>query len=283
MEENFGFKTWMCWLQSNPWRYCFFSRYYNNLEPVDLRYCNELQNKINQLTPEFEKLLYSVLGNRIEIANINIFATNYGTGASYFFIDKEMNIKLFLRKDRPLEIIFEQVINSIVHTDLQKSYIKGKAIRRVWQNKNIILDYLYRFTPLSSAFLDEKSLIKVLETKIPHALRQESISYLNKLGFQSKPSIVIKDNQLFNTSKQEVIKHLTFEEEKVLKFLLINKNNIVTFSEIGDVIWGKESTQKYSLYAISRLIFEIRRKLKANSINKEIIQTQRKKGYYLSP
>lgn len=259
----------------------FVSYYFPNIPVLEKKYLKKIENQINSQKNKFLETVVSIFGDSRQINEVKIYITNYGTGASYIHIDKEKSINIYLRKDRPVEIAFAQIVNAIVHTDLQKQPRKNHIIDQTWKNKNIIVGYLYQNTPLKQLYLEEKTLNHTLQNKIPFDLSLQSQSYLRKLGFQVQPVLTLENNNLFNHITQTRLDFLTFEEEKVLKFLITNKNKIVTFAEIGDVIWGKESPQKYSLYAISRIIFEIRSKLKANGINKEIIQTQRKKGYYL--
>jgi DNA-binding response OmpR family regulator len=113
--------------------------------------------------------------------------------------------------------------------------------------------------------------IKVLEDNHCARLIPDSIKYFEELGYPLKSYI--------KNVKQ--INNLTNEEKKVLNYLLNNKNKVVSFESIGNIIWEDNDIDKFSLYAISKLIERIRGKLQSNGINYNTLHTQRSSGYAL--
>lgn len=77
------------------------------------------------------------------------------------------------------------------------------------------------------------------------------------------------------------VNDLTNNEKKVLTYFMNNKNQLVTFEEIGDIIWDNKQTDKYSLHAISKLISRVRKKISKTGISQQLIHTEKGKGYVL--
>ena len=63
--------------------------------------------------------------------------------------------------------------------------------------------------------------------------------------------------------------------------VLENKNHIVNFDKIAHELWDKDFLEKFSFYSISKIIENIRNKIRSFGINKEVIITARGKGYLL--
>lgn len=73
---------------------------------------------------------------------------------------------------------------------------------------------------------------------------------------------------------------LTKKEKLVLEALYKSKGKLVTYDEIGEILWQKEE-EKFSLWAISQLIRRLRKKLAFYYINPKAIRSQRGEGYIL--
>lgn len=71
------------------------------------------------------------------------------------------------------------------------------------------------------------------------------------------------------------------KEQAVLKLLYRNKNKLVTYDAIAEILWP-DDPNKYSLWAISQIIRRIRKDLANNYVNPKIISSQRGKGYILN-
>ena len=74
---------------------------------------------------------------------------------------------------------------------------------------------------------------------------------------------------------------LSKKELLVLKALYKWKGKIVTYDQIGRILW-ETSEEKFSLWAISQLISRIRNKLSLYYVNPNIIHSQRGEGYLLT-
>lgn len=78
-----------------------------------------------------------------------------------------------------------------------------------------------------------------------------------------------------------VEEEFTRQEYEVLVFLLRNVNKLKTRDEIGNVLWGEESYDKYSDWAIDQLMSKLRKKLKKLGFDKSALATIRGRGYKL--
>ena len=103
----------------------------------------------------------------------------------------------------------------------------------------------------------------ILDTEFSGNLASKSIRYLKELG-------------LLKPQKVEVINKLTKTESKIFGLLVNQRGNLVSFDEIAKTIWGENYFDKYSEYAITKHIENLKNKITENSIH-----SQRGHGYLL--
>jgi hypothetical protein len=72
----------------------------------------------------------------------------------------------------------------------------------------------------------------------------------------------------------------TRQEYSVLRMFLEDAGKLKSRDDIGDILWGKESYEKYSDWAIDQLMSKLRRKLVALGVSDRVV-TVRGKGYKL--
>jgi hypothetical protein len=77
-----------------------------------------------------------------------------------------------------------------------------------------------------------------------------------------------------------VEEQFTGQEYNVIKFLLDEPNKLRTRDEISNILWGEESYEKYSDWAIDQVISKIRKKLKKLGTKTQLV-TLRGRGYKL--
>jgi DNA-binding response OmpR family regulator len=70
----------------------------------------------------------------------------------------------------------------------------------------------------------------------------------------------------------------TRQEYSILTLFLKNPGKVLTRDDIGAVLWGESSYEKYSDWAIDQLMSKLRKKLKEIGVNVEI-STLRGRGY----
>ncbi|MCA9371532.1 helix-turn-helix domain-containing protein [Candidatus Woesebacteria bacterium] len=98
----------------------------------------------------------------------------------------------------------------------------------------------------------------------------------------------IKGNSIFSPLVKEYLKfhydqavpELSTLQRKVFQALKKVSPEVVTRDEIAKLMWGKKWQQEYSDWAIDRLIYTMRGKLKKSG-SKAILKTKRNKGYYI--
>lgn len=184
---------------------------------------------------------------KLDSLNILVSPTLYDSLGSFEINNNKIIIKP--RYDRSLIEVQKLVINALV-----KYYSPNLS----WTEKqNAAANIQDRIFP------NKKSMIKILDTEFAGGLAEESAKYLEKLGVDSKTQITKPDN-------------LTKNENKILNLLLRNKNKLVSFEEISEWLWRDNADEKYSEYAITKLIERLKKKLPKN-----VIHNQRGVGYVL--
>ena len=88
----------------------------------------------------------------------------------------------------------------------------------------------------------------------------------------------VKDSKIFIGGKN-LTDIFTKKERKILVLLIRSKKNLVSRDSIAISIWGDNFEEKYSDWAIDRLMFRIRIKLKKIGEKFELLKTVKKKGY----
>jgi len=83
----------------------------------------------------------------------------------------------------------------------------------------------------------------------------------------------------FLVNELPVKETVTLNEYRLLEALLKNKNQIITRDKISEILWGKDSYQKYSDWAIDQTISLLRKKLEKMGISPNSIQTIKGRGY----
>lgn len=227
-----------------------FSKYIKKINLLQNEWINSEKELIKKLRRYFPK---------IDSIDIYIEPSLYGTIGSY---DTKYNNSIYVypRYDRKLMDVQKLLINALTHyymfdskddmNESDKDWVKKQKISKEIQ-EDIFPDHKY------------KSMTEILDRQFAGHLAEKSIKYLQELGFL-KLKVVNKPN------------NLTKSESEVFDLLLRNKNKLVSFDQIADCIWKDKSDEKYSEYAMTKLIERLKKKLPKN-----IIHTQRSIGYIL--
>lgn len=191
--------------------------------------------------------------------NIYIEPSIYGTIGSY---DTKYNNSVYIypRYDRSLIDIQKLLINAVTHYFMFDPKDDIDEPNKIWQDKQKMAKEIQE-----KIFPEHKyrSMVEILDRQFSGKLAAKSIKYLQELG-------LIK---LIKVNKPE---NLTRSESVVFSLLTGDKNKIVSFDEIADHIWKDRSDEKYSEYAITKLIERLKKKLPKN-----VIHVQRGVGYIL--
>lgn len=103
--------------------------------------------------------------------------------------------------------------------------------------------------------------------------RSLSVSTRAGLEFDDETEAIIHNGKTIEEK-------FTRQEYSVLSMFLKNDHKILNRDDIGEVLWGKESYEKYSDWAIDQLMSKLRKKLLSLRIRNKLV-TIRGKGYKL--
>jgi len=245
------------------------------------------QTRIDELRSEwqsikkafFKDLQYIFDYKEYNIKTIEIRPTLFGTKSSYSPPNKTGKLFIYTRIDCGTENIGEMITSIIISYILRLPYDIRTGIE--WIKKENLCDFILKHSRLSRYFPKFRPTLEVLEEIYNARLIQKSKKYFAKLGFPIESFLAIKNNRVFNKQNEQYLFGLSTMQGKILKYLISKRNQICTFDELATILWEKKASERFSLYAISKIIQRIRECLKQNDIISEIIHTQRGRGYVL--
>lgn len=218
---------------------------------------DNLEKVWNKTKMEFIKKLKKYFP-KLDSINIVVSPQLYGTIGSYRLYDDKIIIKP--RYDRNLVGLQKLIITALTHYFIYGSNDNLENRLTTWEEKqNKSKEIEEKILPKNKS----KSMVQILDTEYAGKLAEESVKYLEKLKVGSKQIITKPDN-------------LTKNETEIFNLLLRNKNKLVSFDEIADWLWKDKTDEKYSEYAITKLIERLKKKLPKN-----LIHSQRGFGYIL--
>ncbi|MBM3208766.1 winged helix-turn-helix domain-containing protein [Candidatus Shapirobacteria bacterium] len=240
----------------------------------DLDY-TELQEKWQEKERAFWQILADFLPEEYSLVRfLEIRPTKYGSIATSDQPPSrhQPSMKIYIRQDAGPSQLAEAILIGLLTIRLcsQGFY---------WPEVEAIIDFLLEKTALRKLFLDFRPTLKALRHKENGSLAQESQKYLRKLGVPVGQIFTLEKESIFLDG--ELLKvRLSLEEERLLRLLILNQDQPVSFDLIGDEVWG-ERLEKFSLQAIAKLVQRLREKLAEAGLSAELIQTCRGQGYLL--
>ncbi len=219
---------------------------------------NKLETEWNKIQPKLYIKLKKYFPD-IETINIVVSPSFYGSVGWYGFWDNGKTILIRPRYDRRIIDIQKLVINALTHYFFVSK--SNNLEKPEWLQKQKKAEKM-QFKILGDR-KESKTMHSILETEFSGNLASRSIRYLKELG-------------LPKSQKVEVIGKLTKTENKIFDLLVSQRGNLVSFDEIAKTIWGEDYFDKYSEYAITKHIENIKNKITENSIH-----SQRGHGYLL--
>jgi len=246
----------------------------NDLKDYATPYLSQL-NKFNKKIKESLNIYTELLNSEFSVKELNkiqIKPVIWGTLGS---ISDDFSF-IYPRIDRNPTQVFHLLVNCLIDQRLSKQhklitqYSKNK---KNWENKQLIANQVLKKLLKSSSILTHKtkSLVNILNNNSKGNLVKQSAKNYASLGYPITSLLNIKT----------LNKQLTPKEILILKELQNNKLEVVTFEKLSEIIWKDKATEKYSLYAITKQMQRIRKKLQSHGITENIIHTQRGKGYIL--
>ncbi|MGI5825863.1 MAG: winged helix-turn-helix domain-containing protein [Patescibacteria group bacterium] len=178
------------------------------------------------------------------------------------FLQKDEAI-LRMSRQTEVEIILEDIwescsdeekksLSQLVNNSLQKNSNIPYSLRR---NKILQLKegQVLPFSPLFANFISKKQVKR-------------------QIAFNENSGQILVDGS-------PVTKEITFCEQQFLKAFLESPNKVITRDMLAEAIWGEDSYEKYSDWAIDRLTYRLRKKLEQWDICPSSIQTVKGRGY----
>lgn len=229
--------------------------------------------------PEFTKILKDLLTDFdfSSINSVSVLVTPFGSVGSLFFEKKGKKYDFYLtvREDFGPVQVAETFLTQIVWLTNHSLKIEN------WFQVESVVDFLMSKTKLAHLFKENYVPTISKTPEISENLVLESENYLTHLGFPVKPSLTIKENNIF-INGNKINNLFTPTEERILKALIENKGRILSYEKIGNLFWGEDaSLEKFSLQSIAKIMEKIRAKIKDLGVNSEVVFTIKGKGYVL--
>ncbi|MFH1561711.1 MAG: winged helix-turn-helix domain-containing protein [Patescibacteria group bacterium] len=205
-----------------------------------------------------------------------IHPTSFGTGCSFnpvIWSKKTLLVKLYLRLDQDISQISEAIISALLWPIFEKD---GYS----WQEKEAVVDFFLTHTRLNRLLPNFKPTLATTRKKELAKLVQESQKYLRQLGISTGEVFSLANDRVLIEGKK-LLQGITKKEKSLLCLLVKNKNRLCSFDQISEAIWLDDSFDKFSDWAVTKLVQRLRTKLQENGFSPNLIQTQRGQGYLL--
>lgn len=208
--------------------------------------------------------------------NVDVYLTSTGSISTFYFERNSKDITIFLRTDGTNGNIAYAIISSLL--SLQYNFNENNPNNIFTWNQ---LQYMIKTileTPMLRSLLDfdfePVDTMRLPSTKII----TNSNRIYNWLGYKQELPFEINTTVFY---KNEIIRNLSKNEHILLAKFLENKNEVLSYDEIANIIWGENFQEHFSLQAITKVIQRIRQGLQKNGLDKNIIFNERDKGYIL--
>lgn len=224
-----------------------------------------IQKEWDKIANSFLKDIGTLLPKqKNKIKKIIIWPTNFGTSAS-FSIEKNGTAHVWIRSDQGVEAIGWCLITALTRDDILDKY------GGLWQESQMISDWLMGETPLSKYFSNLYNSMRALRAKQNASMLEVSTKFLEKIGAPIISSDKVKSLDTTGFSDRE---------KKLWSALSIKSPDILSMDEVGNILFTN-SEDDFSLYAISKAIQRLRDRLEKSGISGSFIQTKRGEGYLL--
>lgn len=213
-----------------------------------------------------------------KVATIEIRPTGYGTictafSSTYGKYDKHRCV-IYVRFDAKMGNIVEALLSDMLH----KKYLYSDVYS--WFELEAITDH-YITDVLKLSHDDFSPTLSHVRRNQQGTLRQQSNLYLEQLGYPNGP-IFTSDGESITLINSKQLSHLSPDQKNVLLHLIKNRNTVVSFDTIAQIVWKEEWYERYSQEAIAKLIQRIRDKISQAGIHTGVIQSVKKQGYILT-
>jgi len=175
--------------------------------------------------------------------------------------------------------IAEAILSALVHEPLNKQY-QNNWQEDNWSEKEAVVDGLMTIGAFNHLFPGYQTTMSSSGISADVKLAKESKDYLRHYGIEDGPVCTLVDNIIYIKGKN-ASQYFTSVEQQILTQLIQKRENIVSFEEMADIMWKRESIERYSPWAIAKMMQRLKHKLCLLGVVPELIQTKRKRGYVL--
>ncbi len=236
------------------------------LEYVNDDCLNKISNSWKGTENEFWKFVKVYFPKEINwISEVEVRVTKIGSLGSHYLLEKKNKQKLIIhfREDSNYNNIAGLIILALI-------YPTAKELGLSFSQRMAIRYYITAKKEFTKLFPDWKQ-NKYGDFKLPKKLRDKSMEYIKFLGI---PDIT---DPIESINKN--ISNFGIKEEKCLILFTKNKNELVSYDQIADCIWGEGKFKSY--WAINKLVQRIIKKLDKLDIENVRILGLHGKGYKL--
>ena len=247
---------------------------------INIRHFKHIEKKWRNIQDLFEDYFLDIFSKYRRYRIIfEVYGTRYGSLVSFseeILKGKNATIRIFLRDDMGIAQIVEGFVSSFFRDRMSRKY------RYSFIQREAIIDFLIQDTKLRRLCKDYfPTLSSYGRSRDLHKYYKDSLKYLGELGFSSDTGLSVNRNSiLINGALPKY--PFSPSEKLILKRMIMSPNETISYYELGDLLW-KNNGNKFSLWAITRLIYKIRKKLSKNNLSSEHIKNLKGKGYYFTP
>ncbi|QQS39224.1 winged helix-turn-helix transcriptional regulator [Candidatus Woesebacteria bacterium] len=136
---------------------------------------------------------------------------------------------------------------------------------------------------LGLVYIERDGRLKIFSRLIKNTIGKIDTKKQSEYDVISNGNLILEENKgAISYRGKNVEEKFTSQEYVLINYFLNNKNTLKSRDDIGDVLWGDESCEKYSDWAIDQLISKLRKKLKDMGTTDKLT-TIRGRGYkYIS-
>lgn len=246
------------------------------LEPIDVDHTKSVEDSWKLVQAQFEDYLLELFPRyRRYHFELNIYWTRYGTLVSFgraHLQGMSATINIHLRDDMGIAQIVEGFISSLFLSEMLDE------MKYVWLQREAIVDFLLQKTKFARLFTGYiPTLDTVSQSKDLEKYYKESAAYVAKLGFAHSVGLTIEDKEILVNGQKPKFR-FTKSEAVVLDRLVRAPDEPVSYFEIGDILW-KDKPDDFSLWALSRIMYKLRNKLRQNGLSENYVKNVRGEGY----
>jgi hypothetical protein len=221
----------------------------------------------------------------ISTMEITVKVVSFGTNLSFsnpIVEGNKVKFWLFLRSDMPVDYVVEGIFSVLVGMMLKKdsANFPENVWMSNWEINESIVDFILLKTKLRKCVPKYVGTIDGLRQNFvsPELITKSKQSYLS-FGFPIESALTLKGNSIF-LGDLNVESSLTVGQKKILKLFMTKRHQLVTPTEIGDILW-QSNNEKFSLWAISKQIQKLRDALKKLGLKQDVLLNVRGQGYIL--